>query len=170
MVLEEAQNDPNVLIGTLSINSVPVTILFDPNATYSIIYVEFIRRCALGLVPPKDILVVSSPSGEKKTRGVCANVTINLKGMVFTATLIVLEFKRLDVILGMDWLIEFDREIHCTIETMYRAHLDGTKDDYSSLPASTEMVKLNHGEATNKVGAISEVSDVISQELSGDPF
>jgi hypothetical protein len=56
------------------------------------------------IVMLKCRIVVSSPGGDMPTRQVCLKVKIILRGVEFSANLVVLDSKGIDVILGMDWM------------------------------------------------------------------
>jgi hypothetical protein len=47
-------------------------------------------------------MIVSSPRGDMPARQLCPKVNLKIRGVDFIANLIVLESKRIDVILGMD--------------------------------------------------------------------
>jgi hypothetical protein len=47
-------------------------------------------------------MIVSSPRGDMPARQLCPKVNLKIRGVDFVANLIVLESKRIDVILGMD--------------------------------------------------------------------
>lgn len=75
-----------------------------------------------------------------KARHVCPNVSLNIKGVVFSANLVVLKSKGIDVILGMDWLTKYGEVIHCASRTVKLTHTNGTKIEFSSTKASSEKV------------------------------
>ena len=61
---EEAEYAPNVVMGTFSILTQPVDVLFDSGATHSFIYVKLVE--SLGLVPTRksSLLFVILPNGK----------------------------------------------------------------------------------------------------------
>ena len=48
---EEAQEDPDVVLGTFLVNSAPATILFDSGATHSFVTQEFALKSGMTLHP-----------------------------------------------------------------------------------------------------------------------
>jgi hypothetical protein len=61
----------------------------------------------------KHTILVSSPGDEMKTKHICPAVSISIRGVDFLSNLILLDFKGIDIILGMDWLSKYDRVIQC---------------------------------------------------------
>jgi len=132
VVLEDAQDAADVVIGTFPVSSFAATVLFDSGATHSFISSEFVRRHDLASAPMKNNILVTSPGGEMRAKQVCPKVSIDIRGVVFLANLIVLESKGLDVILGMDWLSKHDGVIQCATKTVQLKHADGTQVEFSA--------------------------------------
>src|SRR6266542_2016553 len=80
------------------------TVLFDSGATHSFIADSFIAQNGLPITLMKNPMVISTPGAQMKTRKLCPKVNINIRGVDFPSSLIVLESKGLDIIFGMDWL------------------------------------------------------------------
>jgi hypothetical protein len=101
VTVSEAQEAPDVVLGTFSINSTTAIVLFD-----SFISVAYVERHNIPVVMLKCHRIVSSPRGDMPTRQVCPKVKIVLGGggVEFNANLIVLDSKGINVILGMDWM------------------------------------------------------------------
>uniref|UniRef100_A0A0E0D2Q3 RNA-directed DNA polymerase n=1 Tax=Oryza meridionalis TaxID=40149 RepID=A0A0E0D2Q3_9ORYZ len=67
---EEAQGDQGVLMGTFSINSTPVKVFFDSGASHSFISLKASQQHNLTCVELKKPMIVHSPGGEIRRRGV----------------------------------------------------------------------------------------------------
>ena len=80
MVLDEAQNDPNVVIGMFSVNSFPASVLFDSGATHSFVSSGFFRKHGIASVLIKNNLLFSSPGGEMRAKQVCPDMIIIIRG------------------------------------------------------------------------------------------
>src|SRR4051812_12462416 len=96
--------DRTVMMGTLHVNSVPASVLFDSGASHSFISEAFARKQDLpfeNIYPP---LVVNSPGSSWDTSMIAHNNHIEIGGLVFTSSLMPLKVSTIDVILGMDWL------------------------------------------------------------------
>ena len=88
-----------MVLGMFSANSHPATVLFDSGATHSFISSQFVNAYKLPRALMKNRVLVSSPGGEMKSRHVCPKISICISGVDFLANLIILESKRIDIIL-----------------------------------------------------------------------
>jgi hypothetical protein len=61
-----------------------------------------------------------------KTKHICQAVSISIRGVDFLSNLILLDFKGIDIILGMDWLSKYDRVIQCARRAVWLTKKDGT--------------------------------------------
>jgi hypothetical protein len=104
VVVEEAQEAPDVVNGMFLINDTSAVVLFDSGASHSFIYVAYVGKYNLSLAQLKCQIIVSSPEGDMPTRQLCPKVNLKIRGVDFVTNLIILESKGIDVILGMDWL------------------------------------------------------------------
>jgi predicted aspartyl protease len=108
VLVEQAQNDSGVVLGTFFVNPIPATVLFDSGASHSFITDQFVTKYNLSMSSMKNPLIVSSPRGEMKTGSIYPQVKINIMGVDILANLVVLKSWGTDVILGMDWLQKHD--------------------------------------------------------------
>jgi hypothetical protein len=102
--MEEAQEAPDVVIGTFSINDISAVVLFDFRASHSFISTAYVEKHNLPIALLSCQMIVSSPRGDMPVKQLCPKVNLKIRGVDFAANLIVLESKGIDVILGMDWL------------------------------------------------------------------
>jgi len=110
---ETAQEAPEVMLGTFSINSIPATILFDSGASHSFISQAFVRNHSIPLVAMKHTMIVNSPGGTIPASYCCPSANIALRGVDFPAQPVVLRTAGIDVILGMDWMKQHNVVIQC---------------------------------------------------------
>jgi hypothetical protein len=92
-------------------SSHPTTVLFNSGASHSFITSSFVSKHNLLIANMKHTMLVSSPGGEMRTKHICPAISISLRGVNFLLNLILLDFKGIDIILGMDWLSKYDRVI-----------------------------------------------------------
>jgi hypothetical protein len=104
VTVDEAQEAPDVVLGTFAVNSTTAIVLFDSGALHSVISNSYVERHTIPVAMLKCRMIVSSPGGDMPARQVCPKVKIILTGVEFNANLIVLDSKGIDVILGMDWM------------------------------------------------------------------
>jgi hypothetical protein len=79
-------------------------VLFDSVASHSFISAPYAEKHNLPLALLKCNMIVNSPRGDMLTRQLCPKVNLKIRGVDFVANLIILELKRIDIILGMDRL------------------------------------------------------------------
>jgi hypothetical protein len=102
---EMAQEVPEVMLGTFSVNSIPATILFYSLASHSFISQTFMTLCVM----KEPILVTSSGGGMQATLW-CPSASLSLRGVDFKVGPIVL---RTASLLGMDWMKQHRLVIQC---------------------------------------------------------
>jgi len=95
---------PDVVSGTLNVDSHDAHVLFDSGATFSFISLDFARRANIASQQISESIHVSSPGGLISSSVVCPGCTISIGGDEFVANLMVIPLPVFDVILGMDWL------------------------------------------------------------------
>jgi hypothetical protein len=78
--VEEAQAAPDVIIGMILINDNNAIVLFDSEASHSIIAASFVQKYNLPLSILKNRMIVSSPGGDMHARHVCSKVSILIRG------------------------------------------------------------------------------------------
>ncbi|XP_021719659.1 uncharacterized protein LOC110687328 [Chenopodium quinoa] len=106
----EAETSNDVVIGIFLISSLSVKVLFDRVHPISKIVVE-----SLGLVSPELVSVeVSIPPREvRNCSKLFRSVPLSISRVEFPSDLIEFDLKDLDVILGMDWLGNYEAKINC---------------------------------------------------------
>jgi hypothetical protein len=102
VAVEEAQEAPDVIIGMFLINDTSTVVLFDSGASHSFISIAYVGKHNLPLALLMCQMIVSSLGGDMPARQLCTKVNLKIRGVDFIANLIVLEWKGIDVILGMD--------------------------------------------------------------------
>jgi hypothetical protein len=174
VAVEEAQEAPNVVIGTFFINDISVVVLFDSGASHSFISAAYVEKRNLPIALLRCQMIVSSPGGDMPARQLCPKVNLKIRGVDFVTNLIVLESKGIDVILGMDWLCKHKVLIDCAKKSIKLTTLDGKELEYV-----TELVVIAKGIANhamiNQLGAsqgsevsvVNEFPNVFPEELPG---
>ena len=76
-------------------------------------------------------LVVSTPGSQCQANMMCHNVPIEIEGLAFLASPIVLKSSNIDVILGMDWLKTHCALIDCAAKTVQLLHPSDQIINYS---------------------------------------
>jgi hypothetical protein len=80
VVVEDAQEALDVIIGMILINDNNVIVLFDSGASHSFIAANFVQKHNVPLSMLKNQMIVSSPRGDMHARHVCPKVNILIRG------------------------------------------------------------------------------------------
>ena len=120
--LNEAQDQPATVMGTLLVNSVPASILFDTGASHSFISAEFAFLHGINYEEINTPIVVHTPAGQCQTTMVSHDVTVEIEGLEFLVSPIVLKSCSIDLMLGMNWLKAHTASIVCTTKTVHLLH------------------------------------------------
>jgi hypothetical protein len=102
VAVEEAQEDPDVVIVMFLFNDTSTVVFFDFGASHSFISATYVGKHNLPLALQRHQMIVSSLGGDIPARKLCPKVNLKIRGVDFVTNLIVLESKGIDVILGMD--------------------------------------------------------------------
>jgi hypothetical protein len=172
VAIEDAQEEPYVVLGTFLANSNTSIILFDLGASHSFISDEYVAKYNLPVSLLKYHMVVSSPGGDMLARQVCPRVHINIRGVDFITNLIILDSKGIDVIHRMDWLSKHKVLIDCAKKSVKLTTEDGKVLVYEAEPlviskGATNRLKLNKLEdgQNQDVQIVDQYPDVFPKEL-----
>jgi hypothetical protein len=102
--MEDVPEGEQVLAGTFSLNGYLVVILFDSGATHDFISKACTQRCLLVIQHIDTPYMISTPGGRVVTKQMVVHTPLNLAGMIYKPSLIVLDGEGLDVILGTGWM------------------------------------------------------------------
>jgi hypothetical protein len=80
VAVEEAQEAPDVVIGTFSVNDISTVVLFDSGASHSFISAAYVEKCNLPIALLRCQMIVSSPRGDMPTRQLCPKVNLKIRG------------------------------------------------------------------------------------------
>jgi hypothetical protein len=116
-------------------------------------------------------MIVSSLRGEMKTKHICPTISIAIRGMDFLSSLIIIDSRGIDIILGMDWLRKYDEVILCTKRAIHLTQEDGTTKEFVVAISANQICVLNQvkGTSLDEINIVSEFLDVFPEELSGMP-
>jgi hypothetical protein len=176
VVVEEAQEAPDVVIGTFSINDLSAVVLFDSGASHYFISAAYVEKHNLPMALLRSQMIVSSPGGDMPARQLCPKVNLKIRGVDFVANLIVLESNGIDVILGMDWLGKHKVLIDCAKKSVKLTTPGGKELQFIAESVVTakgiaNCAKLNQLDASqgSEVPVVNEFPDVFHKELPGMP-
>jgi hypothetical protein len=176
VVVEEAQEAPDVVIGTFFVNNTYAVMLFDYGASHSFISIAYVEKHNLPIALLRCQMIVSSSGGDMPIRQLCPKVNLKIRGVYFITNLIVLESKGIDVILGMDWLSKHKVIINCAKKSVKLTTPDGKELEFVVEPVVTakgvvNRTKVNQLDASqgSEVLVVNEFPDLFPEELPGIP-
>jgi hypothetical protein len=115
---------------------------------------------------------ISTPGGKIFTRQVAVNLPLNLGGRVYKTSLIVLEGRGIDVILGMNWM----KRHRALLDTAaWTVHLDSLECGNATLqlaltPVTSVVVHHTVTQNLEDILVACEFSDVFPEDLPGIPL
>jgi hypothetical protein len=167
----EAEETPDVVLGTFLINSVPAKILFDSGASHSFVTETFVDKGNLKPSRMDRLMIVQIPGSTAKTQLSCQNVPVELHGVHFQADLIILGTKGLDVVLGMDWMSKYQGHIDCARKSITVTNSEGMQIKHiATMPSRKAYYKKSvSGPTLDQVPVVCEYPDVFPEELPGMP-
>jgi hypothetical protein len=95
-------------------------------------------------------------------------VSVAIRGVEFSANLMVLDTKDIDVILGMETLARWGVTIDCAQRTVHLSALDGQEVTVSALEPSGFLYQME-ARPTDGICVVSEFPDVFLNDLPGMP-
>jgi hypothetical protein len=137
VVVEEAQEAPDVVIGMFLINDTSTVVLFDSGTSHSFISAAYVGKHNLPLALLRCQMIVSSLGGDMPARQLCLKVNIKIRGVDFVANLIVLESEGIDVIPGMDWLSKYKVLNDCAKKSIKMTTPEGKEMEFIIEPVVT---------------------------------
>jgi hypothetical protein len=156
VVVEEAQEAPDVVIGTFSVNDLCAVMLFDSGELHSFISAAYVEKHNLPIALLRGQMIVSSPGGDMPARKLCPKVNLKIRGVDFVANLIVLELKGIDV---KELTTPDGKELEFIAESVVTAK------------GIANHAKINQLDASqgSEVPVVNEFPDVFPEELPGLP-
>src|ERR1041385_8507240 len=126
-MLTDAQQSSEIVLGRLLVCLVPATVLFDSGASHSFICSAFAMSLDLLREQLPRPLSVCSPGSRVESSRVVPDVEIRIQGVVFIAFLIVFPRSYIDVLLGMDWLVQHKANINSPTRPVKLTHASGAE-------------------------------------------
>jgi hypothetical protein len=80
VVVEEAQEASDMVIGAFSVNDLSAVVLFDSGASHSFISVAYVEKHNLPMALLRSQMIVSSLGGDMPARQLCPKVNLKIRG------------------------------------------------------------------------------------------
>ncbi|WVZ22654.1 hypothetical protein V8G54_001198 [Vigna mungo] len=178
----EAEKSSNLILDVCSLFGKNVLVLFDSGATHSFISLLCVEKLGLSLSDLGCELVVSTPtSGQVSTSSVCVGCPIEVAGRKTKVNLVCLPLEGLDVILGMDWLVDNHVLIDCRRHEVVFQEPKGVeistsgevlhdlKDGTVCFAVMVKEQKKSTNEQISGIPVVEEYANVFPEEIPGLP-
>src|SRR4051812_37035759 len=169
--VEETTAASDVILGTLPVNHVPASVLFDPGASHSFMSESYALQHGFSFEEMFSPMIIQTPGSKWQTNRVSHGNQIAIEGLVFLASIIALKSSDIDVILGMDWLSRQNAFLDCKAKSVKLTHPSGQTIDYTSPSSRIQMHTLNVLPLPDfeDVPVVRDFPDVFPEELPGMP-
>src|SRR3954463_16190510 len=135
--VEETFDTSDVILGTLPVNHVPASVLFDPGASHSFMSESYALRHEFAFEEMFSPMIIQTPGSKWQTNRVSHGNRVAIEGLVFLASLIALKSSDIDVILGMDWLSRQNAVLDCKTKSVRLTHPSGQIINFTSPSSRT---------------------------------
>jgi hypothetical protein len=157
------QDAQDVAVGMFPVESYPAKVLFDTGATHSFVSASWVESHNIPIEPMIPPLI-------------CPNLRIEIRGIYFPTSLVVMGTQGLDVILGMNWLHKNQATVSCDKRTVKLVSPSGKEVVTKLYLPELEEGACHHlsveDKGSNPIEAIrivSEFPNVFPKELRGMP-
>jgi hypothetical protein len=116
--VEAVQENPGMTVGMFPVDSHIAEVLFDTGATHSFITASWVEAHNLPITTMSTPIQTDSAGGRIRVDSICLNVSVEIRGIAFSANLIVMGTQGINVILGMNWLDKYQAVISCDKRTI----------------------------------------------------
>ena len=122
------QADLSTIQGMFLLSRLWARVLFDSGSSHSFITASYVSELGLEVETLEKPMYVSSPLGTRVSVGlICWGCELEISGILLTVDLRVMDISEFDVILGMDWLTEYQVIIDCERKRVTSYTQDGTR-------------------------------------------
>jgi hypothetical protein len=106
-----------------------------------------------------------------RTKLICPAISISIRGVDFPSNLILLDSKGIDIILGMDWLSNYDEVIECAKKAVRLTKKDETTVEFVAAVQAYQASMLSQMKVTalEEILVVQEYPDVFPEELPSMP-
>jgi hypothetical protein len=163
-------------VGMFSVDSHIAEVLFDTGATHSFITASWVEAHNLPITTMSTPIQIDSTGGRIRADSICLNVSVEIRGIAFPASLIVMGTQGIDVILGMNWLDKYQAIIRCdkrTVKLVSPLGEEVVAELISLEPrkGSCYQMAVDSSEADplEVIKVVSEFPDVFPKDLPGMP-
>jgi hypothetical protein len=125
------------------------------------------------MMPPMRI---NSVGGKVQADKICSNIRVEIRGIGFPSDLIVIDTPRVDVILGMNWLMKYEANVSCdkrtvTLKSPLGEEVVAELRMPKTVKGDCHQISVDSKEANplEAIRVVSDFPDVFPEELTGMP-
>ncbi|WVZ96841.1 hypothetical protein U9M48_042424 [Paspalum notatum var. saurae] len=161
-----------VLAGTFTVNGHPAVVLFDSGATHTFLSKSYALRHGIKMYKLKEDYHITTPGSPVATGLMARQLKIDIGPESFVINPVVLPHQGIDVILGMNWMVENDAILHVGSRKVQ------LKSKVTGKILKVHIPEQKHLEATvntselqeiKKIPVVCDFLDVFLEELPGLP-
>jgi hypothetical protein len=157
------------------VESYPAKVFFETGAAHSFVSTSWVESHNIPIEPMILPLRVNLVGRKVQSDRICLNLRIEIRGIDFPASLVVMETQGLDVILGMNWIHRNQATVSCDKRTVKLVSPSGkevvTKLYLPELEGAYHHLSIDDKESNpiEAIRVVSEFLDVFPKELPGMP-
>ena len=165
MTMGDAIQNTDVVAGTLPINSISAKVLIDSGATKSFISQEFAHRlnCETQVLP--EALTIEIANQDRVTvNRVCPHCQIDILGHHYYVNLIPFKLGEFDVILGIDWLTNYNAQIDYKEKKVTLESSDGVKVVFKGQKQAKKFLTIIQAKKLLRQGCEAYLAHVVDKQ------
>ncbi|WVZ90115.1 LOW QUALITY PROTEIN: hypothetical protein U9M48_036445 [Paspalum notatum var. saurae] len=161
-----------VLAGTFTVNGHPAVVLFDSGATHTFLSKSYALKHGIKMYKLKEDYHITAPGSPVATGLMARQLKVDIGPESFVINHVVLPHQGIDVILGMNWMVENDAILHVgSREVQLKSKVTG-KILKVHIPEQKHLeatVNTSELQEIRKIPVVCDFPDVFPEELPGLP-
>ncbi|WVZ75747.1 hypothetical protein U9M48_023780 [Paspalum notatum var. saurae] len=161
-----------VLAGTFTVNGHPAVVLFDSGATHTFLSKSYALKHGIKMYKLKENYHITAPGSPVATGLMARQLKVDIGPESFVINPVVLPHQGIDVILGMNWMVENDAILHVgSREVQLKSKVTG-KILKVHIPEQKHLeatVNTSGLQEIRKIPVVCDFPDVFPEELPGLP-
>ncbi|XP_074346892.1 uncharacterized protein LOC141685702 [Apium graveolens] len=165
MTKRSTAQDSDVVADTLSLNFVPVKVLFDSGASKSFISKECVSKMNLILEDLNEPLLIEVANQDTvSVNRLCPRCHIEIGGHFFSVDLLPFQLGEFDVILGMDWLSQHKANTDCKKKKVLLYSEDNRRIVYQGQKQDKKFLSILEAKTLLRKGCEAYLAHVVDTE------